>query len=86
VIRKLHELQHFGWEHLKRNSVPHAPYRGKRKIYRSPTNVDMVRWLGPLFIKKAARRIFRPQLRSALENRHSPQPHAAIRARIGRQA
>ena len=59
VIRKLNELHQFGWDHLLQNVVPPAPYRGKRKIYRSPTNTDMARWLGPLLLKKALRRPFR---------------------------
>ena len=59
VIRKLNELHQFGWEHLLRNAVPPAPYRGKRKLYRSPTNSDMARWLGPVLLKKALGRPFR---------------------------
>jgi hypothetical protein len=59
VIRKLNELHQFGWEHLLRNAVPPAPYRGKRKLYRSPTNSDMARWLGPVLLEKAMGRPFR---------------------------
>jgi hypothetical protein len=59
VIRKLNELHQFGWEHLQQNVVPPAPYRGKRKLYRSPTNSDMARWLGPVLLKKALYRPFR---------------------------
>jgi hypothetical protein len=55
VIRKLNELHRFGWEHLEKNAVPRAPYQGKRKLYRRPTNVDMIRWLGPALLKKAIR-------------------------------
>ena len=58
VIRKLNELHRFGWEHLRRNALPPSPYRGKRKIYRTPSNLDMARWLAPLFVKKVVRRAF----------------------------
>ncbi len=59
VIRKLNELHQFGWEYLLRNAVRPVPYRGKRKLYRSPTNSDMARWLGPVLVKKAMGRLFR---------------------------
>jgi hypothetical protein len=53
VIRKLNELHRCGWECVKAKSVPHAPYEGKRKIYRMPTNSEMARWLAPVILKKA---------------------------------
>lgn len=59
VIRKLHELHRFGWEHVGQRSIPAAPYRGKRKLYRTPGNLDMVRWLGPVLAKKAIQQPFR---------------------------
>src|SRR5262249_7840080 len=59
VIRKLNELHRFGWDRLQKNSVPSRPYEGKRKIYKSPTNVDMVRWLAPVLLKKAMTHPFR---------------------------
>ena len=59
AIRKLNELHQLGWEHLEKNAVPPAPYRGKRKLYSLPTNLEMVRWLTPLFLKKALRYPFR---------------------------
>ncbi len=62
VIRKLNELHQFGWEHLQQNLVPQAPYRGKRKIYRSPSNSDMARWLAPIVVKKTLRRPFRKEV------------------------
>jgi len=52
VIRKLNELHQFGWEHLQQKAVPAARYEGKRKLYRTPTNSDIARWLGPVFLKK----------------------------------
>ncbi len=58
VIRKLNELHRSGWEHVRQKALPAAPYQGKRKIYRTPTNSDMARWLGPVLLKKAIRRPF----------------------------
>jgi hypothetical protein len=59
VIQKLNQLHQFGWEHLERNAVPPASYKGKHKIYRSPTNAQVARWLGPVLLKKAARHYFK---------------------------
>jgi hypothetical protein len=61
VIRKLNELHRFGWNHLLEHSVPAAPYQGKKKIYRSPTNLEMVRWLAPVVAKKAAQQLLSPK-------------------------
>src|SRR5215468_8354994 len=57
VIRKLNELHRFGWNHLLEHAVPTAPYQGKRKIYRTPTNLEMVRWLAPVVAKKGVQRL-----------------------------
>ncbi len=57
VIRKLNELHERGWDEVSRNSVPPAPYRGKREIYRSPTNTQMLRWLAPKLATKLVQRI-----------------------------
>jgi hypothetical protein len=59
VIRKLNELHQFGWDYVKERAVPAAAYKGKRKIYRSPTNAEIVRWLGPIFLKKSVQYPFR---------------------------
>ena len=53
VIRKLNELHQFGWDYVKERAIPPTTYKGKRKIYRSPTNAEIVRWLGPIFLKKS---------------------------------
>ena len=58
VIRKLNELHRFGWNYLLERSFPRLPYKGKKKIYRTPTNFEMVRWLGPIVCKKAVRQLF----------------------------
>jgi hypothetical protein len=59
AIRKLNELHQFGWDYVKQKSVPPAPYQGKRKIYRTPTNAEMASWLGPVMVKKAVEQPFR---------------------------
>lgn len=53
VIRKLNELHRFGWEYLLERAIPSTPYKGKRNIYRTPGNRDMLAWLGPILLKKA---------------------------------
>jgi len=53
MISKLNELHQYGWEYVQARALPSAPYQGRRKIYRTPTNVEMARWLGPVFITKA---------------------------------
>jgi len=59
VIEKLRELYEHGWEHVEQRVVPPAPYRGKRQLYRTPTNSEVVRWLAPEIVKKAVRYPFR---------------------------
>jgi len=59
VIQKLFELHNYGWEHLQRNRVPDAPYKGKRKLYRTPTNWELCGWLLPKLAAKGARRVAR---------------------------
>ncbi|HZJ54074.1 MAG TPA: hypothetical protein VFD38_08040 [Myxococcaceae bacterium] len=59
VIRKLRELHAQGWETVRARAVPPAPYIGRRRIYRRPTNAEMVGWLSPRLAVKAARRSFR---------------------------
>jgi hypothetical protein len=61
VIRKLNELHRFGWDYVLERAVPSVPYKGKRKIYRSPRNSDLIRWLGPIFLKKALHYPFRKE-------------------------
>jgi len=59
IIRKLNELHRFGWEHVQQNSLPSSPYQGKRRLYRTPTNLEMLRWLAPVVVKKTLHRPFR---------------------------
>ena len=59
IIRKLNELHRCGWEQVRDKALPQAPYRGKRKIYKSPTNSEVARWIAPVLIKKAISYPFR---------------------------
>ena len=53
ILRKLNELHQFGWQNILERTVPSAPYKGKRARYAAPSNRDMLRWLGPMLLKKA---------------------------------
>ncbi|MDQ6666578.1 MAG: hypothetical protein M3Z23_19535 [Acidobacteriota bacterium] len=57
VIQKLWELHQYGPEHLTRTAIPAAPYKGKKKIYRRPSNSELLGWLGPRLIGKTIGRI-----------------------------
>jgi hypothetical protein len=59
MIRKLNELHQHGWDYVRQRALPPAPYLGKRTIYRTPTNADMLRWLGPVLLKKTVQYPFR---------------------------
>jgi hypothetical protein len=59
VIQKLRELHQYGWDHIERAAVPSAPYRGKKAIYTTPSNSEMLRWLGPMLVRKSLRRLVR---------------------------
>ncbi|MGH9631447.1 MAG: glucosamine inositolphosphorylceramide transferase family protein [Bryobacteraceae bacterium] len=59
VIRKLHELHQYGWEHVAARFVPNRPVEGRTKIYRSPVNSEMVRFIGPRLTRKAFNRLTR---------------------------
>jgi len=62
IIRKLNELHRFGWDFVLEKSVPPTPYRGKRKLYKTPTNLDVLRWLGPALLRKLVAYPFRRPL------------------------
>jgi hypothetical protein len=59
MIRKLNELHRFGWEYVLEKALPPAPYQGKRAIYKAPTNREVLPWLAPILLKKAASFPFR---------------------------
>ena len=56
VIEKLWELHQFGWEHVERKAFP-SRFRGKKKIYRRPTNSEMARFVAGRLVKRAAERL-----------------------------
>ncbi len=72
VIWKLNELHQLGWDEVKARALPPTPYRGKKKIYRSPTNLEMLSWLAPIIprklLKRASRRDLQWHWRLALRN------------------
>ena len=57
MIQKLRELYDHGWERLRHRMLPATPYRGRKSIYRAPTNAEMVRWLAPVVGRKLVRRV-----------------------------
>jgi hypothetical protein len=59
IIAKLNELHRFGWDQVLARAIPPTPYKGKRAIYTTPGNRDMLRWLGPTLVKKAISYPFR---------------------------
>jgi hypothetical protein len=59
VIQKLHELHMFGREKLLNRAEAGNPYRGRKRIYRAPTNTEMLRWLAPALVRKLYRRLTR---------------------------
>jgi hypothetical protein len=61
MIQKLRELHQYGWEHIERTVLPPTRYLGKKKIYSAPSNSEMLRWLGPLLVRKSLRRLARWQ-------------------------
>ena len=56
VMQKLWELHVFGWDFVKSRLRPSTPYLGRRKNYRSPTNMEVLRWFAPEATAKSCRR------------------------------
>ncbi len=61
IIQKLHELHEFGWDHVLQRAIKPEAYKGKRDVYRNPSNADIVTWLGPVLLKKALSYPFRKE-------------------------
>src|SRR5207248_6466832 len=57
VIQKLRELHQYGWEHLEQTAVKPAPYLGRRKIYTTPSNGELLRWIAPAVFRLSVRRL-----------------------------
>jgi hypothetical protein len=59
VIDQLRRLHTMGWSKFADSlELPHV-FKGKREIYRSPTNTEMFRWIGRLAIEKMRNRLNR---------------------------
>lgn len=76
VIQRLYELHRYGPEHLRQQARSCGEYRGKRAIYRVPTNAEMARWLVPKLAQVAARKLRKSNEMShwQIGLRHSKQP------------
>jgi hypothetical protein len=57
VIQTLKAVHERGWDAVRTAAQPSGAYRGRRKIYRAPTNWEMARWIVPRLGAAAARRI-----------------------------
>jgi hypothetical protein len=57
IAQNLRELHQHGWEQYKARTIPAAPYRGRKKVYTVPSNWEMLKWLGPVFLRKAVRQL-----------------------------
>ena len=53
VIRKLHQLHQYGWENVVAQSSRAQLAEGRKKIYRTPTNGQMARFLMDWLLKRA---------------------------------
>lgn len=56
VIARLKALHDHGFEHVLAQAYPPVPYRGRRPLYRTPTNREFMGWLGRTLISKLGRR------------------------------
>jgi hypothetical protein len=56
MVQKLRELHQDGWEAVLARAPEPRPYQGRRRIYRSPRNLELLRWFTPLLAREAVRR------------------------------
>ncbi|MEZ4425566.1 MAG: hypothetical protein R3E98_19380 [Gemmatimonadota bacterium] len=64
VIEKLQRLHERGWQAVQAEAVPAAPFQGRKKLYRTPDNREMVGFLGGKLGEAVRRRLARdPRLR-----------------------
>ncbi|WP_127090077.1 hypothetical protein [Aquabacter cavernae] len=59
LIWKLKQLHEQGFEALKAQAVPPAPYAGRQKLYKKPKNRDVLGWLARAVRDKLAERLGR---------------------------
>lgn len=57
VIAKLKTLHEHGFEAVLAGAQPSAPYKGRREIYRTPTNMEVLGWLLRTVWRKLRRRL-----------------------------
>ena len=61
VIQKLRELHDEGWESVRARASPAGAYSGRKRLYRTPTNLDMLKWTATKLLPASVRKILRPQ-------------------------
>jgi hypothetical protein len=59
VIQTLHALHESGPDDVARRALPVPAYRGRRAVYATPSDFEMARWLGSVFVRKVAARLTR---------------------------
>jgi hypothetical protein len=59
VIWKLKQLHQDGWDAVCAGAVPPQPYQGKQRIYRTPTNLQVTRFIAGELAAKVGRRLTR---------------------------
>ncbi len=62
IIAKLNELHQFGWKSVLEGATTPTSYKGKRAVYGTPANRDMLPWLAPILLKKAITYPFRKKM------------------------
>lgn len=76
VIQKLWETHQHGWEWVKERALAPEPYRGRKKLYKVPTNFEMLTWMGRDVVPRILTKPFRKPQYSHWEAaiRRSEQP------------
>ena len=64
VIRKLHQLHQYGWENVLEQSSRSQLVEGRKKLYRTPTNGQMMRFVVDWALRRAIPVRLRPQTQS----------------------
>lgn len=76
LIQKLRQLHDHGWPAVERDALAPAPYRGRRPLYRTPGNLEMVGWglrtLVPAALRKLRNRGRGTQWRIGLRRQGDP--------------
>jgi hypothetical protein len=59
VIQKLNELHAYGWDFVQAKASRQTPYQGKRPLYHTPSNWEMLKWLSRESLAAAGRMAIR---------------------------